>query len=234
MHQRLSTFSASKIKTFLECRHRYAARYIAGEPEQKNLYAVLGTAVHRAIEWYYTREADPATTFEKAWHEERTAAELDHANGLFYDGLDMLELYPFAERRPTALELSFHLPFPSADAPICMIRGFIDHYYADERMVWDIKTAKRKPSAAKLNSDPQFILYAWACEQLYGEVPTIAWYHARTAELLVADVHGMEKCQNILAIVGEMLAFHANPQLQPVDRTCFFCPTRARCRGEVC
>lgn len=227
---KLINLSASKIKKYLECKNQYYLRYIVFEPDQKNLYAVLGLAFHKAIELYYTSGSDPYRTFEETWHKEREAAQLMHDNGLFYDGYDMLELYPFDGRRPTSLELPFALPFPSADAPLCIIRGYIDQHYEEARMVWDLKTAKRKPSGPKLNTDPQFILYSWACEQLFGYQPTLVWYHARTGEQLVADVHDREKLDTVIAVVQDILAFHANPQFEAMAKTCFFCPNPMRCR----
>lgn len=228
------TFSASKIKTFIECRNRYYWRYIKRLPDTMSLYAILGTSFHKAVERFYTSTDNPYEVYEQTWHRERKVAKLPHDNKLYYDGMDMLDRYPGdnPDRVPTLSEQYFSLSFPNNEAPICQMNGVIDQYYEKKRMVWDLKTAKRKPTVKQLNNDPQFILYSWASERLFGCTPTIVWYHARTADELVADVAGPEKLQSVIDTIQEMIRFHENPQPDIVERTCAFCPYVTQCRGE--
>lgn len=230
----LLKLSASKIKTFIECRNRYYWRYIQHEADPKTIHAILGISFHKAIELYYRYRRDPYQVFDETWTREREAAGLSHDNKLYFDGFDMLEKYPGEDHnpQPSLQERFFTLDFPNKEAPICVINGVIDQVYETEEMVWDLKTSKRKPTVKQLNNDPQFIIYAWACNQLFGYVPKIVWYHARTGEQLVADVHGEEKLQTVIDTVHSIIAFHENPQPEVVTKTCFFCPYVALCRGE--
>lgn len=225
------TLSASKIKTFIECPNRYYHQYIRGVPSPKNIHAILGTSFHKAIELYYKHGANPIQTYDLCWNKERTQFRVEHDNTAYYDGLDMIGMYPFGDRRPDELEKSFTLLFPNEQDPICKIRGFIDQIYFDAKMVWDLKTGKRPPTGKTLSNDPQFLIYAWAAEQIYGFHASAVWYHARTGEQIAADIHGDDKMNNLIGTINEIIAFHEDPKLSVTTKTCFFCPFPQQCRG---
>lgn len=213
--------SASKIKTFLDCPNRFYYHYIEHIPSPSNVYAVMGTSFHRAIEEFYKSSSDPYRTYITTWDKECARQDVQPNADVYYTGFDLIDLYPFAEKSPVQSEVEFFLPYPDEENQICSLHGYIDHVYADGELR-DLKTSKRKPSAKALSEDIQFITYHWAYTRLYGSPPTeINWYHARTGDFVAANVS--DNLPILHTAIESVLAFIQNPA--PVaKKPCFFCP----------
>lgn len=196
----LPTVSASKIKVYKTCarqyRNKYALAYADRPIDDKNVAALLGTALHEAIEMYYKEGIRPTFTFQNVMN--TTIAEWEAAKlkinmaGYFTQamkvGRDILDTFDWDQFHPVELELSFTLPFPNAINPIVNVTGYIDLVDAQGNIV-DHKSTAQAPNQDELNNDPQFILYAWAAEQIYGEKPNkVIWNHLRTQKLYYADI----------------------------------------------
>src|SRR5688572_26235555 len=190
----LRSISASKIKTFSSCPRKFMYEYIERQSKTRNVYAAMGTAVHKAIDSTYSAwrgknaARDPRDVYWDTW-----AAEIMNNAGMMVDqkvvmdGLTMVEKYDFTRRTPVDTEVEFRLPFPNAIDPICEMHGYIDQMF-DWGFV-DLKTSKRKPQQFVLDNDLQFIVYKWAFKELTAENPnSIFWFHLRTQEDIPFDL----------------------------------------------
>lgn len=191
----LPTVSASKIKTYKTCARQYENKYHIAYAERpiddKNVAALLGTALHKAIELYYKEGTRPTLTFLHVMNstiEEWEAAKYKiNMAGYFTQaikvGKDILDKFDWKKFKPIELELAFVLPFPNALHPIVNITGYID-MVDKQGWVVDHKSTSYAPGLNQLAFDPQFLIYTWAYNELYGSMPDkVIWNHLRTHKL---------------------------------------------------
>lgn len=196
----LPTFSASKIKTFRTCQRQYYYKYIlprALRPtEDKNIGALLGIALHKAIEQKYRFDASPTQTFQQVmletldeWEEKNYVVRgVEWFSKSMKDGKAILNSFDWSRFEPIDVELEFLLPFPNKKHPIALITGYIDMITVNGEVI-DHKSQRKMPNQDQLNHESQFILYAWAFQQLYGTLPNmVIWNHLRTNTPIIADV----------------------------------------------
>lgn len=196
----LPKLSASRIKVYKTCARQYEFKYKMNHSERplddKNTAALMGTALHEAIEMYYKEKINPVSTFQRVMHDtidewEKEKLKINAASYFttaMQVGTKILRDFDWNQFNPTELELEFTLPFPNKEKPIAFINGYIDLLDMDGSIV-DFKSSKYAPNADELNNDPQFILYRWAYEEIYGVVPhRVIWYHLRTNKTYVANV----------------------------------------------
>lgn len=210
--------------------------------DDKNVAALLGTAIHEAIELKYDQDINPVGTFQRVmsdtitqWEEDKV--KINYAN--YYTtalkiGTDILRKFDWSLFNPIALEQEFTLPFPNAQNPIANVKGFIDMIDIDGSVI-DHKSKSKAPAQDELDHDPQFILYAWAYEQIYGKMPyRVIWNHVRTAKLYVANVtHNYN--DKIAQLTEDILAMLNNTQYarRQLDRVCKTeCSFYVLCYGE--
>jgi hypothetical protein len=179
---KLTRLSASKLKLYQRCPTAYAHRYIAGK-ESLGIHALMGSAVHKAIEKYYSTGADTIQTFQDSFSKWITP-EVDNlqiAMSLFHLGREMVTTFDPSLYAPKIvdgklqLERYFKLPYPNAERPICTLEGYID--VVTDTQVVDFKTGKDIVSRKKVENDLQFIIYYWAHKELYGYYPEEIVYH---------------------------------------------------------
>lgn len=197
----LPTVSASKIKVYKTCARQYKYKYILpfnDRPiDDKNVAALLGTALHKALELKYTdKNVSEIQVFQQVMEETITDWESKHFKINFMNyystalkvGTDILRKTDWDQFNPIALEQAFTLPFPNAKYPLVNLTGFIDMIDIDGSVI-DHKSKSTAPAQDELDHDPQFILYAWAYEQIYNDKPyRVIWNHLRTQKLYVANV----------------------------------------------
>lgn len=222
--------SANRLKIFIECRNKFYLKYILGVEEPKNIYAIRGMAVHRAIEMFYKEGANPFQTYEETWNKEIKEHNIEHSNKLFYEGDAILEIYDWAPMAADT-ETYFCLPFPDRENPIVLIEGYIDLMYDD--VLVDIKTAKYKPTQAQIAKDLQFIIYSWAAKELYPEKEMrVYWYHARDAEYI--PVVGAEQSIHLVTdSIQKLEQFLQNPILETKTQVCRYCLNPEMCRQLI-
>lgn len=197
----LPTVSASKIKVYKTCAFQYYLKYrlpFNDRPaDDKNVASLLGTALHEAIELYYGKGISATQTFQTVMDETITKWEDDkvkiNAAGYYTTamkiGKEILNNFNWKQFNPIELEYSFTLPFPNPIAPILNMTGYIDLIDRSRKLIVDFKSASHAPAQDELDHDPQFIIYAWAYEQIYNEKPdSIIWYHLRTDKQYEAHV----------------------------------------------
>ncbi len=220
----LPRISASKLKTYLSCKNRYVYQYVQHIKSEKNIYSILGTAFHKAVELCYREDLEPIAVYEAIWYDELDKAKLQHNQIMFDEGLNMLNIYDFNLRRPYLLEYEFELPYPIENPKYTFV-GFIDHIYNDNVIV-DLKTSKTKPSKTKLSTDPQFIIYREVYKNIFQQDPQVFWYHARTADYVeVKPIENMT-LDHYFPIIEEMLK---TDTLVEKDDLCYFCPNISQC-----
>ena len=179
----LPLLSASRLKLYLECPKMYKYKYLQKGEERPNIYAIHGSALHKAIELQYKEKAVPYTIYTDRMlkYGTRDVLGFDQYARLYKEGIEILETFdtawyiPRIEKKKPALERWFNLPYPNAEKPICMIRGYMDLIQLDS--VVDFKSSKLKLSKKKVENDLQFIIYYWAFNQLYGYYPDRIIYH---------------------------------------------------------
>lgn len=183
----MRTLSASQLKLYRQCRQQYHDKYITPREDivrVEDTSGLLGTGIHKAIELYYKSGKSPAGVFAATvrgtlaeWQDSGVEVNYHYSYAeVVEQGLDILSSFDFSQFKPLHNELAFNLPFYD----ICKVRGFMDLVTEDDVIV-DFKSAKRKPK--DLQSDPQFMLYAWSFFQMFGRWPkSVLWYHLRTHE----------------------------------------------------
>lgn len=195
---KLQTISASKIKTYRTCHKQYYYKYVmpkADRPEDaKNIGALLGTALHKAIEKRYRGE-NPIQVFQNTmlttldeWEDKGLKVNgMEWFSKSLKEGKILLNAFDWERFDPVDLELEFMLPFPNRERPIAMVNGYIDMTTTNGWVV-DHKSQRRVPNQDQLNHDSQFLLYAWAYRELYGNLPTaLVWNDLRNHKLIYVD-----------------------------------------------
>jgi hypothetical protein len=203
----LFTVSASRLKLYTTCRAQYYDKYIARQPDPLNTSALFGSAIHKAIEYYYTKNRNPQYTFSRYmacmydyWIKHKEFTEYEPYFQLVRKGHDILGGFPFEELTTRENEVRFSYPL----AKNITIHGYIDLITTDG-IVLDFKTSKRKPK--DLENDMQFITYAWAYQQKYKELPkAVAWYHLRTNEYIYVDAATLAGKIDVVRNVAQTLA----------------------------
>jgi hypothetical protein len=175
----------------------YAAflRYEAGIKGPTNEYLALGSAFHYALEmehrspeWNLKECIELfSKEFRRIIEDENVFIPYPKLKKFESDGIDMIELYDNnlenrIIQKPVEIELEFSLPVRDTT-----IVGAIDKLDHDELgwTVTDYKTGSKAPDQWFLDHNLQFTTYAWAIQQLKGEIPyMLYWYQARTGKLL--------------------------------------------------
>lgn len=162
--------SASAIKDYMECPRRYYyRRYFKSEAIPTEALSI-GTVVHDTLETY--------------WENREQAFEYANMKAMSYNistkGVEKInqQLEKFFESfvwmlTPSdSIELEFSIPISTG----CRLVGKIDRITQD-RILLDWKTGSGyQITPDKLSKDPQFIIYDWAYERLYGRRPTATYY----------------------------------------------------------
>lgn len=237
--QGLRTISASRLKVFKTCHRQYEYKYVLPHNDRpaddKNVAALLGTALHKAIELKYGEGKSPTGVFQTVmmetldeWEKQKYKINaLDYYPRAMKVGKDILNKFNWDQFNPIALEWSFTLPFPNPENAIVNITGVIDLMDMNGTIV-DHKSASIAPNQDELDNDPQFILYRWAYEQAYGYKPyKVIWNHLRTGRLIEANIeHNYDlKIQRLTEDIDALIHATRFPRRQMDDvcrRKCSF------------
>lgn len=221
----LPRVSASKLKTYEKCPKMYLANYKSEQKGNLNIWAVIGTAAHKALEMHYRSQAMILPTFYQRVAMAVTADVDGFENGLsvqknIASGLSEFNpawYTPLLVADKLQLERYFRLPYPNATEPICTIEGYIDMVTTAEQVV-DYKTGSEKPSKKYVENDLQFIIYYWAYQQLFGTYPSEVIYHRlRDNKQIKGKKFNMEKLD---AIIKQFLA---DPMVYDMETPCNDC-----------
>ena len=182
----------------LACPYASFLRYSAAVKGPTTEYIALGNALHHALEIAHKetgifnfRQAIILfqAEFMRIIEDEQVAVGWPKLKKMESEGIEMLEKYDaqvtsgILSASPMALEVKFSLPFMGTE-----IVGRIDkveHIEGVGYVITDFKSGATKPTAWDLRHNVQLSTYAWACLELYGEMPAkVVWHHLRTGELL--------------------------------------------------
>lgn len=180
---KLPLLSASRLKLYMQCPIMYKYKYLQGGEEKPNMYAINGSALHKAIELLHKDKISPLVTYAEKMSKYRNSKIIaqDQYVRLYSEGIDILNSYdptwytPRIEKKKPVVEKWFNLKYPNDENPTCSIRGYMDFVELDS--VIDFKSSKLKLSKKKVESDIQFIIYYWAFHRLYGYYPSRIVYH---------------------------------------------------------
>jgi hypothetical protein len=179
----------------------------------KDTSSLFGSALHNAIEYYYTKGYDPIARFNRyiqiMYHRYSRYYDLTRSisyNDMFKVGKEILTTFPFNDYTPLYTEYDFTVPLihPFTKSHIANLHGFMDMVCADS--IIDFKSSKRKPTQSALNEDPQFILYYYAYYQLFGVYPAhVYWHNLRDHSILEFQPKDIDRkmsaiCSTVFAI----------------------------------
>jgi len=215
------TLSASRIKLYQECRYRYYDRYILGIPDAPNTSALMGSAIHHAIETYYTKGRNPRTSFDRYmqrmldwWVNSGVEHKsYDTFSNLMRIGRESVVTFPYAGYTPIALEQKFMFNFQD----ICMVQGIID--FETDIGIVDFKSSKKKPSQKELDNDPQFILYTYAYLLKDGCMPeSVERYHLRDNTVMQFSLKDLRSRVDTLAAICNTIVNDTFTDITPQTR----------------
>lgn len=166
-----------------------------------NEYLALGNALHLGLELAYkdggifsgSKAAEIfSAEFKRIIDEDEIFIGYPKARKMEADGLNMLALYAsmvdkgqIAEK-PLAHEVEFKIPYKNTT-----VVGRIDKVEFDPAIgyhVIDYKSGSKEPDLWFLRHNLQLTAYAWACQELYGELPKkLIWHQLRSGKLLETE-----------------------------------------------
>ena len=188
--------SYSKLH-LLACPYAAFLKYEASIMGPTTPWIARGNAIHTALETNHAPfNLDEAidsfkTEFARIIDEEQVSITWPNLKKMESEAIEMLVKYndkiTSGIIAPTALalEAEFELPFLGT-----RVVGKIDKVERDEHgyVVTDYKTGKTKPDKWFLRHNLQLTAYAWACQELYGEMPyKLIWHHLATDDLFETE-----------------------------------------------
>lgn len=177
--------SFSRVSSFSFCAKKYEHRYVLATPAPQRPELAFGVALHAALEENFQQKIDSRKDLTSAEvtaafrrHLEanlaavpeenlRGANEPHYLRGMGEHLLDrfMRERAPGLQPAPRGVEGAFKLPLPGGHE----ISGKFD-LLDDDWVLHDFKTSS-KPYDARKADPAQLVIYAWACEQIFGRAP---------------------------------------------------------------
>jgi len=177
--------SYSKISSYFFCAKKYEYRYVQERPAPAKPELAFGVALHAALEANFDQKVESRQdlplekvleVFRGSLNEGlaavpdeklRGAADFHYLRGM---GEHLLEKYmaeraPALQPAPRGVECFFNLPLPSGH----QITGKFDLLDTDW-VLRDFKTSS-KPYDPRKADKTQLVIYAWACEKLFGRLP---------------------------------------------------------------
>jgi len=203
----------------LACPYAAWLRYEAAVKGPTTPWLALGNALHYALELGHNTDLESVLNpgygpwnfdlavvlfkveFQRIIDEEQVSIGWPQIKKLEAEGIEMLGVYNAQvidgsiAPEPLALEKEFNLPFMGTE-----IVGRIDKVeYEDGYIITDFKSGQKEPTAWFLRHNLQLTAYAWACKEIYGELPKkVIWHHLRNGKRLEsvrteADIADLQK-----------------------------------------
>lgn len=199
--------SASQIKTWMLCKQLYYLTYVEGIKQYVDPYTITGSALHKAIQSYYKDDENVFFSYYRYFTElikdaidKKLLKNVHKVHLAQKRGVSHLTKLKLTRFTPSETELEFLLPFGDTK-----MKGFID--LIDGKNIIDHKSSSRLPTATQRAEDPQFIIYAWAYNEIFGHMPEhVYWHHLEDGELYECDVltNFEAKMKKIEQVVQEM------------------------------
>lgn len=242
---RLVDLSFSTLRVFWHCPERYYFLNRWGFPQVSPVSlsdklgyhpAILGTAVHRALERGHEAGTGEMERYQKAFdaacRDQGIPPEVA-AKVYFPMVSEWLKAYasgPLGAITPgERWEQAFTLDVPAAGTVI-RLRGFIDHLRPRSDGGWDVidyKTNRHIGAEELADYRLQLQLYALACRNVLDIRPdSLSLYHLPTASLtpVPKDEPELKKALLLLIKSGEAIAAGEIPHPEMAGRGCSHCP----------
>lgn len=178
--------SYSRLGAYSFCAKKYEYRYVAGIPVPAKAELAFGVSLHAALEENFrqkleTRKDLPVETVAAYFRgrldqalspvpEESLRGPADphylRAMGEHFLTRFLEERAPTIQPAPKGVECRFQLPLPSGH----VITGAFD-LLDSAFILHDFKTSSKPYTRAKADRT-QLVIYAWACEQIFGRPPS--------------------------------------------------------------
>ena len=228
----------------LACPYAAFLRYRAAIRNPINEYLALGNALHLGLEKGYTDEGfnghQAHQIFEKEFNnlidDEEVFIGYPKRKKMEADGASMLARFTkqvesgLITSRPYAVEAEFKIPFEGTN-----IVGRIDRVdYIPELgfTIVDYKSGSKEPDPWFLRHNLQLTAYAWACRELYGELPRqLVWHHLRNGKMLGTE-RTEEDIDNLKRMISNAIFMDKNEIHHRIyhEQICNWCDFK----GEVC
>jgi len=202
-------YSHSRLKTFENCRRKFAFQYIE-KPDivkRDSIEAFMGSRVHEALEELYKSVQMERTPkweevrdsyefgWDKNWNDEilivRKEFSADDYRNVGRRCLQdyFVKHYPFAEGKTLALEEKIWVDLDGTGT--YKLQGFIDRLTEQDDgtiEIHDYKTSNRVPSQEDVNRERQLALYQIGIEERWPDVTGVVlkWHYLRAGRIMVS------------------------------------------------
>lgn len=242
-------WSATRLKTYLTCPRQFRYAYVDAIPSVPTSPLVFGRTLHEALCFVQERQMESGQRmgveevlrhFDALWQD-----ALARERPFFRDGVpnpdqharvgrEILRAFlasPTGQKPPLAAELAFEV-----EAGDYRLAGVVDRVEEGEAglIVVDFKSGQRKPKITDMESDVQFVLYAFAIGRMLGQrVEKVVHLHLRDG-----SHHEMiPKEEQFAWLLDEVLPFVAKgvarEEFAPrAGFWCNWCDYRELCRAE--
>lgn len=222
---KLTSMSASRLSTYLECPYKYKLRYHDGiEPPEKTDASEFGNWLHKG--------------FERCVKEERNLKEIlkeELGNYTFSNSYlrNLPAILQNFEKVNSKLEKGLtETPFTIQEGTSVPLKGIIDRIVikGEKVLVLDYKTGKVQKSRKHLKNDPQLLMYCYAVSHLVKTSPDhihLALFYVLSGDIEDVSFSREEINQFILyleRIVQEILNLDPEKAKPSINKWCSSCP----------
>lgn len=211
------TISYSKLH-LLACPYAAWLKYEAAVKGPTTQWIAKGVAAHTALEkghsevpFNFKLVVDTfKEEFQRIIEDENVAIGWPALKKMESESITMLEKYNdriengTISQTPLALEAEFKLPFLTTQ-----VVGKIDKIEYEEGLgyiVTDYKTGATKPDSWFLSHDLQLTTYAWACQEIYGELPAKLIWHALAKDEMLETTRTQQDIDDLKQMIANALA----------------------------
>jgi putative RecB family exonuclease len=246
-------YSYSRLETFEKCRLKFKYRYVDKiVPEiPKNIEAHLGTIVHDALEWFYSKIMTGITPslddvilyYSEKWAEESLSEVLIvnkfmTEKDYFNKGVNFLIDYyfkhqPFKEKTiATEKRIEVNLDEAGEKKLIGFIDRLVHNEQTNEMEIHDYKTANTLPTKEELGQNRQLALYSLAVKEEFGRDKSISlvWHYlAHNQNICIKKTD--KELENLKKEVMELIDKIENTKEFPAtkSRLCDWCEYKNIC-----
>lgn len=237
------TLSPSRASTFTQCGRRYMFRYEMGLHEPPTEATERGTAVHKALEIFYTAEPSERTPERLSCAVTHAIEEAEYPEMLVHEEVDHLAHQIFKAEDPSLVKVISNEQKVSEQVGGFLLRGIIDR--VDEEpdgsiTLVDYKTGKVPSKRDENDRLRALMLYAKLWEEVNGrKVRSVKLLYLRgTPKKQVPIVitklvteGGVAFASQRLGAIGEAISTARDTGLFGPNVTvlCEYCPFRDRC-----
>jgi CRISPR/Cas system-associated exonuclease Cas4 (RecB family) len=226
--------SASSLATIEQCPRNYQLKYLLGVEEPFSERGLLGSAIHDTIKMVYDEENFERENVIDTYHNLRGVGEYATvSDDVWQEGFPILQRWftGVTKRgwlvKPILCEDRFEFEI----APGITVSGKIDLVIAVKGKIYiiDWKSARGKPSEARLKKDPQLMIYSVACKAVHSldGMPLLYYIRSDAVFGFTFEIHQYR------ALVGRMLAMKDTIENENFVATkndyCQYCPEYEIC-----